>query len=190
MILKSICNPNYHYNMFESAKIMRKKYENRRISLYTESNYLLKHLEKMYLKWPTSYDDLKAEKLDDFGYVASEPVGLILEDKRSTELRYKNLMEEWCRLTLDVLLYMGVAFVRDGKLKHIQCVYKKKCQIIKNAHEQCIYLILDLYRTIQKNRSELKDKVIKYSLKELPGIEERLIEQQTLIKESWSTQID
>lgn len=190
MILKSICNPNYHYNMFESAKIMRKKYENRRISLYTESNYLLKHLEKMYLKWPTSYDDLKAEKLDDFGYVASEPVGLILEDKRSTELRYKNLMEEWCRLTLDVLLYMGVAFVRDGKLKHIQCVYKKKCQIIKNAHEQCIYLFLDLYRTIQKNRSELKDKVIKYSLKELPGIEERLIEQQTLIKESWSTQID
>ena len=51
---------------------------------------------------------------------------------------------------------------------------------------QWLDIISGLYKKIQKNRAEIKEKATKYSLKTLSEIEDRLIKQQTLIKESWS----
>lgn len=186
MILKSICNPNYQYNMLQSAKIMWEKYENRRVLLFKRSNTFFKHLKKVHLKWKIHYDDLKAEKTEELDYVPSEPVRLMIEEKESMQLQYEKLMEEWCRLTLDVLLYMGVTIVRRKKLDFVQCDSEKTRQITVRAHNQWLDIISGLYKKIQKNRAEIKEKATKYSLKTLPEIEDRLIKQQTLIKESWS----
>lgn len=186
MILKSICNPNYQYNMLQSAKIMWEKYENRRVLLFKRSNTFFKHLKKVHLKWKIHYDDLKAEKTEELDYVPSEPVRLMIEEKKSMQLQYEKLMEEWCRLTLDVLLYMGVTIVRRKKLDFVQCDSEKTRQITVRAHNQWLDIISGLYKKIQKNRAEIKEKATKYSLKTLPEIEDRLIKQQTLIKESWS----
>ena len=186
MILKSICNPNYQYNMLQSAKIMWGKYENRRVLLFKRSNTFFKHLKKVHLKWKIHYDDLKAEKTEELDYVPSEPVRLMIEEKKSMQLQYEKLMEEWCRLTLDVLLYMGVTIGRRKKLDFVQCDSEKTRQITVRAHNQWLDIISGLYKKIQKNRAEIKEKATKYSLKTLPEIEDRLIKQQTLIKESWS----
>ena len=99
------------------------------------------------------------------------------------------LMEQWCRLTLDVLIYMGVTIVRKEKLAHMVVENVQEKNQTVDAHNKWLDVIAGLYKSIQFERKLFKEYAAKMNLKLNEEIEERLLKQQNLIKSSWMTSL-
>lgn len=186
MIQEALCNPNYHYNMQKSAEIMKLKFGEQRDTLYNETEQFFDYVEKLHLKWKEQYCELENENINDSNYKPSASVQKMIKEKKNTQKQYNKLMEQWCKLTLDVLLYMGITMVRRKKLELITCGSEEMKRNTVKAHNQWLDLISGLYKKIQMNRAETKEKALKYSIKVDFELENRLQKQQKLIMLSWN----
>lgn len=173
-LLKSaLCNPVYHWNMLESAKIMSEKFTKRKNTLIMDQDQFLRKVQKIQRSWREHPE------------VITEDNKTILKEKREIQKQYQMLMEQWCRLTLDVLIYMGVTVVRREKLAHLEVESAQKKQTV-DAHNKWLDLIAGVYKSVQFERKLFKEYAVKLNLKPDEEMEERLLKQQSLIKASWT----
>ena len=94
-------------------------------------------------------------------------------------------MEQWCRLTLDVLLYLGVTAIRRVRLEHSEEITGVSRARTVQAHNKWFDLIMTLYRSIQEERAELKKAGEKLFKNYNAENEEKLLRQQKIIKAGW-----
>ena len=112
---------------------------------------------------------------------------------KSIKGKYTEQMDRWCRLTLDVLLYMGVTFVRNYTLIEIKTsVSKGNVELTQKAHDEWFAIIAELYKTIQAERHDFKDTFMKQTKGWKMNIsynetEKNLRMQQEIIRSSWKT---
>ena len=186
MLLSALCNPNYHYNMQESAGIMNTKYSERRDKLHNRSMHFLKKFEKMRSGWKEQQDILAAEDTNAPGYIPSETARRVIKEKKEIQNSYRQLMEEWCKLTLDVMLYRGVTMIRRKRLEELMGDSEDDTySLTVRAHNKWLDLIVGLYKSIQNERRMLKEKAESLGIRPYPDLEDRLIRQQKLIIDSW-----
>ncbi|MBR4025998.1 MAG: ATP-binding protein [Lachnospiraceae bacterium] len=173
LLESALCNPIYHYNMLQSAKIMKEKFEKKKEDLIAEQNQFFKKAQATHRYWKEHSDEITTENKE------------ILRQKREIEDSYQNLMEQWCRLTLDVFIYRGITAVRREKLAHSMVTEQEKRYTIK-AHNEWFDIIVVLYREVQKERKLFKEFASKVHLKPLEELENNLLKQQKIIQSSWA----
>ncbi len=177
MLESALCNPTYHYNMFESAKILNEKFTKRKEALILEQNKFLKKVQSIRRYWKEHPEEITEDNKE------------MLKEKRDIQNQYQMLMKQWCRLTLDVLIYMGVTIVRKEKLAHMAVENVQEKNQTVDAHNKWLDIIAGLYKSIQFERKLFKEYAGKMNLKPNEEMEERLLKQQNLIKSSWMTSI-
>ena len=67
----------------------------------------------------------------------------------------------------------------------MECKKDERRKKTVSAHNEWLDLIYGLYRSIQINRADMKQKAKDHSLNVDKKMEERLIKQQKLIRNSW-----
>lgn len=170
----ALCNPVYHDNMLKSAEIMRDKFEKRKAEQIAKQNQFFEKVQGTYRYWKAHPEEV------------SEQNRGMLREKREFQREYEELMEKWCRLTLDILIYMGVTMIRRERLAHMtECSDQEKKAAV-NAHNQWLDMIAGLYKSVQFERSLFKEYAGKAGMKPLEEAEARLIRQQKLIRAGWT----
>lgn len=170
----ALCNPVYHDNMLKSAEIMRDKFEKRKAEQIAKQNQFFEKVQGTYRYWKAHPEEV------------SEHNRGMLREKREFQREYEELMEKWCRLTLDILIYMGVTMIRRERLAHLtECSDQEKKAAV-NAHNQWLDMIAGLYKSVQFERSLFKEYAGKAGMKPLEEAEARLIRQQKLIRAGWT----
>ncbi len=185
LIEASITNLTYHDNMYRSAMIMHEKYNERLNILSHHSNQLFSRIKNIRNNWKVHEEEIKQEKTEEPGYIPSPLAKQFEIEKENNQREYNELMASWCRLTLDVLLYMGVTMVRRRKIEEMSDVPQEEKGITVQAHNKWLDLIFPLYKAVQSERAKTKENAIKYSVKVDNMLEENLIRQQKLIQKSW-----
>jgi hypothetical protein len=142
-----------------------------------EQNKFLKRMQSTRRYWKEHPEEITEDNKE------------MLKEKRDIQNQYQMLMEQWCRLTLDVLIYMGVTIVRKEKLAHMVVENVQEKNQTVDAHNKWLDVIAGLYKSIQFERKLFKEYAAKMNLKLNEEIEERLLKQQNLIKSSWMTSL-
>lgn len=173
LLALTLCNPVYHCNMHKSAEIMNEKFLNRKKVLIAEQNIFFRKVQGTRRYWKEHPEEIHAGNKE------------ILKAKSDMQRKYRELMEQWCRLTLDVLMYMGVTITRQEKLARltVESVSEKNRTVA--AHNKWLDIVVKLYKSVQFERALFKEYADKMDLKPQEDLEERLIKQQKLIKSSW-----
>lgn len=179
-------SPTYHENMYASANIMYLKYEERRLKLSAETESILKEIQNIRKKWKDNSEFIKQIDESTSDYQPTEKENSLLKEKRNSDKRYWNLMDKWCTLTLEVMLYMGVTMIRRKRVEVIQDMPDEIRRKTVKAHNQWLDIISSLYKTIQNNRADMKARASKYGITESELVENRLRKQQNIIKSSWT----
>lgn len=187
-MLKSVlCNTLYHENMLQSASVMEIKFGERREKLSDENRKLYGMIKSARKKWKENADIIYAEDETKEGYAASGEIRVWMEEKQELQDTYESLMEKWCRLTLDVTLYMGITYLRKQRLAGWEAEFsKEEKERTVAAHNRWFDLMTRLYGSIRRLRTELRDTAEKLSMKPLDDLEERFLRQQEIIKGGWA----
>lgn len=181
-------NPNYHYNMQRSAVIIGKKYWEKHDSLKESTQRLFDNIPKIHSSWKENYELIEEETVRmerDSNYRASANATKIIAEKRDIQSQYDSLMDDWCKLTLEVLLYMGVTAVRRRKADTGNAISEEAKKTTIAAHNKWLDQIKPLYKRIRESRGDARTLAIKHSLKVNDQLENRLINQQKMIQKSW-----
>ena len=178
----AIPNQNYHYNMYESASIMRSKFEKRKTvldekvqTLITEATEILQLRNELRDKGrlTDTVTDVEKEKQFEKTY-------------REKEAQYRELMEAYCRFVLDVLMYDGTSVIREERVKRMHFESPEaKSEVLRYITQWQNSIHDQLYMESRSARIAFRTEMKKRGIKELSDLEEKLITQQKLIMKSW-----
>lgn len=186
-LLKSIlCNINYHENMLRSAKIMKMKFEEQRDGLLEENQNLYDRIIYTRKKWAENAALIDAEDETKENYVPSDEIKKWIKEKDILQRDYGKIMQKWCRLSLDITLYIGVTALRRQRLidwgKDFSLEDKERTIA---AHNKWLDFMTELYQSVKMRRMELKCNAAKWKMKPLEELENRFLRQQEIIKAGW-----
>ena len=109
-------NSNYHDNMRESAMIMKSKFEKRKAPLDEKVRELIAAANEMLLLREESTNGGRLTGTD-----IDVDKGKQFKDMRGKiEERYREIMEDYCRLVLDILMYDGTSIIREERTQMIE----------------------------------------------------------------------
>ena len=139
-----LSSPVYHANMQESAEIMAAKYSDQRKELKRKNRSVLRSMELLRKQYDECKYDIMLENDEAADYTPTEKAADLLKQRRKVLNEYSKLMEQWCRLTLDVLLYLGVTAIRRVRLEHSEEITGVSRARTVQAHNKWFDLIMTL----------------------------------------------
>lgn len=181
-----LCSELYHENMLQSARIMEIKFREKQERLLSENRKLYDRIECVRKKWKDNADIVYMENEGEEGYIASDEMQKWLTEKRKLQNTYGNLMKGWCRLSLDITLYVGVTYLRRQRLADWEADFsEEEKRRATAAHNKWLDLMTKLYSDIKTARAGFKNTAEKLAMKPLDELEEQFIRQQEIIKRGW-----
>ena len=175
-------NSNYHDNMRESAMIMKSKFEKRKAPLDEKVRELIAAANEMLLLREESTNGGRLTGTD-----IDVDKGKQFKDMRGKiEERYREIMEDYCRLVLDILMYDGTSIIRDERTQMIEFESPEVKEEIVGYIEQWQNSIhSQLYMDSKNLRITFRDEMRRRGIKELFDVEDNLKKRQMLIMNSW-----
>ena len=102
------------------------------------------------------------------------------------EERYREIMEDYCRLVLDILMYDGTSIIREERTQMIEFESPEVKEEIVGYIEQWQNSIhSQLYMDSKNLRITFRDEMRRRGIKELFDVEDNLKKRQMLIMNSW-----
>ena len=175
-------NSNYHDNMRESAMIMKSKFEKRKAPLDEKVRELIAEANEMLLLREESTNGGRLTGTD-----IDVDKGKQFKDMRGKiEERYREIMEDYCRLVLDILMYDGTSIIREERTQMIEFESPEVKEEIVGYIEQWQNSIhSQLYMDSKNSRITFRDEMRRRGIKELFDVEDNLKKRQMLIMNSW-----
>ena len=175
-------NSNYHDNMRESAMIMKSKFEKRKAPLDEKVRELIAAANEMLLLREESTNGGRLTGTD-----IDVDKGKQFKDMRGKiEERYREIMEDYCRLVLDILMYDGTSIIREERTQMIEFESPEVKEEIVGYIEQWQNSIhSQLYMDSKNLRITFRDEMRRRGIKELFDVEDNLKKRQMLIMNSW-----
>ena len=175
-------NSNYHDNMRESAMIMKSKFEKRIAPLDEKVRELIAAANEMLLLREESTNGGRLTGTD-----IDVDKGKQFKDMRGKiEERYREIMEDYCRLVLDILMYDGTSIIREERTQMIEFESPEVKEEIVGYIEQWQNSIhSQLYMDSKNLRITFRDEMRRRGIKELFDVEDNLKKRQMLIMNSW-----
>lgn len=175
-------NSNYHDNMRESAMIMKSKFEKRKAPLDEKVRELIAAANEMLLLREESTNGGRLTGTD-----IDVDKGKQFKDMRGKiEERYREIMEDYCRLVLDILMYDGTSIIREERTQMIEFESPEVKEEIVGYIEQWQNSIhSQLYMDSKNSRITFRDEMRRRGIKELFDVEDNLKKRQMLIMNSW-----
>ena len=175
-------NSNYHDNMRESAMIMKSKFEKRKAPLDEKVRELIAAANEMLLLREESTNGGRLTGTD-----IDVDKGKQFKDMRGKiEERYREIMEDYCRLVLDILMYDGTSIIREERTQMIEFESPEVKEKIVGYIEQWQNSIhSQLYMDSKNLRITFRDEMRRRGIKELFDVEDNLKKRQMLIMNSW-----
>ena len=175
-------NSNYHDNMRESAMIMNSKFEKRKAPLDEKVRELIAAANEMLLLREESTNGGRLTGTD-----IDVDKGKQFKDMRGKiEERYREIMEDYCRLVLDILMYDGTSIIREERTQMIEFESPEVKEEIVGYIEQWQNSIhSQLYMDSKNLRITFRDEMRRRGIKELFDVEDNLKKRQMLIMNSW-----
>ena len=181
-----LCSELYHENMLQSARIMEIKFREKQERLLSENRKLYDRIECVRKKWQDPADIVYMENEGAEGSTASDEMQKWLTETRKLQNTYGNLMKGWCRLSLDITLYVGVTYLRRQRLADWEADFsEEEKRRATTAHNKWLDLMTKLYSDIKTARAGFKNTAEKLAMKPLDELEEQFIRQQEIIKRGW-----
>ena len=178
----ALSSGNYHDNMRESAEIMRAKFEKRKEPLDQQVSELIASVNELLLLREESTDGGRNTGTD-----IDVDKGKQFKDMRGKiEERYREIMEDYCRLVLDILMYDGTSIIREERTQMIEFESPEVKEEIVGYIEQWQNSIhSQLYMDSKNLRITFRDEMRRRGIKELFDVEDNLKKRQMLIMNSW-----
>ena len=175
-------NSNYHDNMRESAMLMKSKFEKRKAPLDEKVRELIAAANEMLLLREESTNGGRLTGTD-----IDVDKGKQFKDMRGKiEERYREIMEDYCRLVLDILMYDGTSIIREERTQMIEFESPEVKEEIVGYIEQWQNSIhSQLYMDSKNLRITFRDEMRRRGIKELFDVEDNLKKRQMLIMNSW-----
>ena len=178
----ALSSGNYHDNMRESAEIMRAKFEKRKEPLDQQVSELIASVNELLLLREESTDGGRNTGTD----IDVDKGKQFMKLRGKIEELYKEIMEDYCRLVLDILMYDGTSVIREERARKMEFDSSEDKTAILGYIGQWQNSIHDqLYQNSRNSRITFREEMRRRGIKELSDTEDHLIKRQRLIQKSW-----
>ncbi len=180
ILREKLCDPVYHHSMLQSVKIMEMKYTEKRDHLRRKTVQFYDKLDRTRSYIKKYGEDLIQE---DLGGALISPV---IEEWHEIKYMYSNLVGQWHRLTLDIMMYSGTIVICKWLIINWDDIYFDDEKWDTNTtHDECYCIIGKLLDSIKKEWGTLERYGKACGLKDENGQKVRFMKRKEIIMAGW-----